>query len=436
MFYEGDFGNVDAPVGNEIKKPRSSLFLTLFAVIFFTVLVIFFISYSLNSNNVSHRDLVKGDSFDLKDNESLKVRFERERHKVNISILGANHVEITVASEPITKLIGINESVFFDLDNDSKNDLRVWLLSIENYKAEIEFKRIDGGFCSPDWECVKWGPCIDGLRKRTCEDLKRCGKPEDSPEIQKFCADVLEGDDDSQKDAVDKLEGKENVSTSNDSQDPDDPYNFNLTFDFQEKGLFIGDGELSCSENNGNNCAGGQKCDGTWINSSNSLRCCFGDCYFLDFNLTGSNSSVVCDQSLSSFRFAVSNCTPFKMDCVENVLIFELNILHGFESVLEIQGYLPGNKCSFYYGYENVFINYTAEKYLSLLSEGKSVPQINFELSTLETEHIQKYQDKNMVCEYPQNEFLDFARDWEEGKIEWNRDILGKYECTGSLSEI
>ncbi len=421
----GDFGNFGKK-NSKLGKSRRSLFLTLFAVFFFLILGIFFISYSANSNNLSQGEFIRGESFNLKDNESLKVRFEKERHDISVRFLGANAVEVTVSSEPVIKNVRLNETTFFDLNNDSKNDLRVFLVEIVNYKATLEFKRVDGGYCNPNWECNTWGNCNDGLRKRECVDVMECGKSEQSPVVKRFCASVLSGD---------TAEGDLGIGDFVEANVSDDPQETNNTYYVEKKESFVGDGGSTCLRNNASICLESQKCRGNWINSSDSLRCCFGGCYSPQFNLTGLNSSIFCDRSITSFRTAVSNCTFFKMNCVEHVLLFGLGIVQGFESVFEIQGYSNTN-CIFSYGYGDVFINYSDDKMSELIGEGKSLPQINFELETLEVEHIQKYQNKEMICYYPQSEFLSFARDWEDGKTSWSKDILGKYECSGTLAGI
>ncbi len=55
-------------------------------------------------------------------------------------------------------------------------------------------------------------------------------------------------------------------------------------------------------------------------------------------------------------------------------------------------------------------------------------------LDSLKNQHITKYKNKEIICKYPKYEFLDFARDWEDGEIDWSRDVLGKYDCQGNLS--
>ncbi len=394
------------------KHPARKLFLILFSFSLFFVLGTIFISYSFNTTHISQRDLYKGEDFNLNDNDSLTLRFEKERHKINVTIFGSNSIDITVYSEPVTKHIKINETVFFDLNNDSKNDLRVWLIEIVNYNAIVEFKRVDDFYCKPEWTCSKWGGCIDGLRKRNCEDVKRCGKPETIPDLEKFCSSVLEDSNESNQKEIDETSETESSNLSSLSDSPKE-------------------GELTCLENSGNPCSDLQECQGDWIISSDSLRCCFGDCYFPNIDLEG---SIICDRDITSFRLAVYNCTPFTMDCIENILVPELGIIQRFESVLKIHKYSPGNNCLFEYSYGDVFMNYTYEKYNELFDEGKTIVQIDFELGSLRTDFTNKFQDKTMTCEYPQNEFLSFARNWEDGKTEWSRDVLGKYECTGNLT--
>jgi hypothetical protein len=414
------------------KRNIGKLVLTLFGVFFFLILIIFFIFYSINSSKISQRDLYKGETFELKDNESLKVRFQKEKHEVDIRILGSKSVEVSVYSEPVKKRVGINESVFFDLNNDSKNDFRAWLLGIEDYKAIIEFKRVDGIFCSPNWKCERWGDCIDGLRRRKCEDLNRCGRPDDSPDTERFCADVLERDV-SEEFELSNLTNLQDLYYFNYSQNSNQSNDSNKIYSVIKGVLFLGNGSLNCSDNYGNICTDRQKCNGNWINCSDSLRCCFGECYYPNFNLSGANSSITCNKNISSFWLAAYNCTPFRMECEENVLLFGLGIVQGFESVLEIKGPVDIDRCLVYYGYGEVYINYTSEKYFDLIEQGKSSAQINFEIETLEDNHIQKYQNKNMVCKVLQKELFMFANKWKNDEAEWSRDFLGKYECEGDL---
>jgi hypothetical protein len=415
-------------------RPGGKLFLILFTVLFFMVLGIIFLSYSFNTKTLTQRDLYKGESLALNDNDSLSFKFEKEKHKINITLFGSNSVDVTIYSEPLTKHIKINESAFFDLNNDSKNDLRVWLKEIVNYNAMIEFKRVDEGFCVPEWDCGKWGSCIDGLRKRTCEDVSRCGRPEEAPELERFCSDLVDDEEIPEEGPVEERPEVNVSNQSNESNVSQEDNNTGLVFNNPESDFFIGNGEVTCSGNGGEVCSGSEKCQGDWINSSDSLRCCFGSCYSLQYNFDESGNSVTCDKSITSFRLAVFNCTSFVMNCVEIVLIPELGIVQRFESVFNIQGYYPGDNCLFGYGYGDVFLNYTSDKYDELFSEGNTVGQINYELDILRGDFENKFQDKSMVCKYPQNEFLEFARAWEDGNLEWDRSVLGKYECTGDLA--
>lgn len=416
------------------ERPGGKLFLILFTVFIFLFLGTIFLSYTLNTETLTPRDLYKGEILSLDDNDSLSFKFQKEKHKLNVTVFGYNSIDITVYSDPVTKHIKINESAFFDLNGDGKNDLRVWLKEIVYYNAIIEFKRIDGIFCSSEWDCGKWGSCVDGLRKRTCEDINRCGKQEESPILEMFCSDVIGGEEEiienvPEEKPVVELNNQSLTNLSNETSLEDSG---GLNFYNPGSDFFIGNGDLTCLGNGGEICVDNQKCQGKWLNASDSLRCCYGECYFYESALNGLNSSISCDKSKTSFRLAVYNCTPFVMDCIENILVFELGVVHGFESKFEIKGQL-GDNCLFEYSYGDVFLNYSQEEYTSLIEEGKTVGQINYELEILETEHINKFKDKTMVCEYPQDEFLIFARAWEDGDIEWSRDLLGKYDCSGDL---
>jgi len=41
--------------------------------------------------------------------------------------------------------------------------------------------------CVPDWNCMEWNDCFDGLQTRTCTDLMGCGNENGKPEIVQQC---------------------------------------------------------------------------------------------------------------------------------------------------------------------------------------------------------------------------------------------------------
>jgi hypothetical protein len=63
-------------------------------------------------------------------------------HTITLNEVLESSVNITISSEPINFLLGVNENKEIDLDNDGVNDLNVSLVSISNNNAEIFVKEI------------------------------------------------------------------------------------------------------------------------------------------------------------------------------------------------------------------------------------------------------------------------------------------------------
>lgn len=44
--------------------------------------------------------------------------------------------------------------------------------------------------CTEQWTCSEWGPCIEGVQARTCEDVNSCGTDEDKPLFSQPCSTI------------------------------------------------------------------------------------------------------------------------------------------------------------------------------------------------------------------------------------------------------
>jgi hypothetical protein len=372
--------------------PKKGLWIALFISLFILIfLILFVVSIQHDATTISKNEIIQGDTAKAGENKSIKLKFGEEEHNIILNVLGINSVDLTIKSEPINAHILINETQFFDINGDGEKDLRIKLEEIKGGKAKLFIKRVDGNFCIPNWQCGAWGECLDRIQNRQCLDLNECGKNISIPKNQIFC-----------------LESSVNLSE------------------------FNGNGLLSCLENNATSCNSSAKCVGNLINSSDSLRCCVGDC--ISFQLSDSIYSISCDKEISAFKEASDNCTSFTMNCEEKTIFPALGLIREVNSIFELQGYLNGS-CIFYYKYNNFSINYSNEKFQELLESGRSSEQINFEVNSLAEGFGSLYINKNITCYYPVNDLKSFLYKWEIGRATWNLDVLGKYECAGSLKE-
>lgn len=379
------------------EGPKKSLWIALFISVFILLFLILFVaSMQHDSKNISEKEIIEGEEVKTTENNSIKLRFGEEEHHIKLDFLGINSADLTIESNPIKIHITINETQFVDLNGDGENDLRIKLENIKAGKAILSVKRIDREFCIENWECTDWGKCLNRVKERKCTDLNECGRELPLSKEKSFCVE--------------------------------DSFN---------SSEFIGSGLLNCSQNNATICNSSQKCNGHLINSSDSIKCCFGGC--VSFGLNDSIYSIVCDKEISSFKEASDFCRFFNMSCEEQTIFPALGLIRNFNTTFELQGYTNGSQgyvdgnCLFYYRYENVSINFSNEKFQELTDEGKSYEQINFELQSLNEGFYSLYTGKEIICHYPKNDLSAFLSKWESGKEVWSLDVLGKYNCTENI---
>ncbi len=358
----------------------------------FLICILFFALFSFyNSKNISKSFLETGKKAEISENKTIKFKFGEEKHLIKVESIGLNSVDILFHSEPIKVKLFINNSNFLDLNGDGEKDIRIKLEEIKVRKAVISIKRVDGNFCIEDWKCSDWGMCIDNVKKRKCIDLNDCGKDKNLPKTQIYCIN-------------EDLLNSSNIS--------------------------FGDGQKTCIENNAVKCNESQKCNGFFINSSDSLRCCSGKC--ISFLVNESISEMNCDKRIKNFIEAAESCSNFSFECHEKVIFPVLGLIKELDHYYEILGYSNGS-CILYYEYKNFSINYSYERYYELLEAGKSPKQIEFEVISLIDRYSSIYEGKNLTCYYPKNDLIYFLNRWEDGKEQWSLDVLGRYNCTGDL---
>ena len=47
-------------------------------------------------------------------------------------------------------------------------------------------------FCDVDWQCTSWGKCIDGYKKRICEDVHNCQYKYNEPMTKIACTEKVQ----------------------------------------------------------------------------------------------------------------------------------------------------------------------------------------------------------------------------------------------------
>lgn len=90
-------------------------------------------SSSGNSYSVAEENLKQGYSAKLYKGNKVTFSFGSQNHSVSVNSIGTNSANISVASNPQTKVLSFGESWEVDLDEDSSKDIKVTLNNITSY---------------------------------------------------------------------------------------------------------------------------------------------------------------------------------------------------------------------------------------------------------------------------------------------------------------
>lgn len=92
---------------------------------------------------------------------------------------GISQEEVNVSVSPLQD---VEMDDFIELGRSlSRPDSDVLSLSL------VDKERIWKSKCESSWSCTPFEECIDGIQKRTCDDLKNCFIPTDAPITQRYC---------------------------------------------------------------------------------------------------------------------------------------------------------------------------------------------------------------------------------------------------------
>lgn len=101
-------------------------------------------------------------------NQRLKFDIKGE-HYAEIREIGVDYVLISIRSNEKNVKIFLNETAFFDLDNDGKDDIAITLEGIEDEAVKLFIAHCE---CK---ECQEWSECKNGTRVRDCYKCTRNG---------------------------------------------------------------------------------------------------------------------------------------------------------------------------------------------------------------------------------------------------------------------
>ncbi|HPD81549.1 MAG TPA: hypothetical protein PK357_00425 [Candidatus Pacearchaeota archaeon] len=172
-------------------KTHKKFWFIFFGLIFIGIVILLFILFNpKGEEKISEKELIKGASLELGDNDSKSFKFGNEEHGIKIDFVGFDSAGITIFSEPVTFILELNEAKYIDLDNDALYDIKVKLIKIENSTAVISIKKLYLTICEENWNCSKWSDCNEKNQTRVCEDLNSCGTMDDIPYEKRECSEI------------------------------------------------------------------------------------------------------------------------------------------------------------------------------------------------------------------------------------------------------
>lgn len=164
--------------GGNVKKPKQNI-------------------YSINQTDLSY-----GFHQVYSIDDSLKINFNGEIHKVSMNKISPSFVIINVSSELQQALFFVGDTKFFSftpgwynlsitlnkiLESGTKVNLTIRDINqIITLPEENNFST-NTFICTEAWSCNKWSECQENKQSRECVDLNNCSKEENRPLIEQDC---------------------------------------------------------------------------------------------------------------------------------------------------------------------------------------------------------------------------------------------------------
>jgi len=302
-------------------------------IVIFIIIALIVISYYFvfgnDSKTLTDEDFSNENIINLEQNEEIKFTIGEEEHKIIISSVSSDSVDIIIQSEPINANIKIGETKKFDVNGDGTYDISVKLDSIVDGKANLILNTINEIICLEDWDCTDWSQCLDN-QTRTCSDLNNCTTQTNKPKEFKIC----------------------NTSATCASGD------------FCKTDCSTGDLDCSCSAQNGTICDPREDCKGTYLSSFSSIYCCRGECVDEIYSCEDWNCFITSSENCNLATFTNTHS------------IDKSGVVTTSKNFMEIKG-LNSSKCVYYQKIENNTIKYSNSYVQQLLASNMTQQEID-----------------------------------------------------------
>ncbi len=178
--------------GNSGERSVSKIVFSILGFLMFIGVIagLLFVFGGLFSQAISEKELIKGETLNVQENNSVKMQVGDEEHNIEIKYVGKDSVDIIIRSNPINLSLRINEIKEVDIDGDGVTDVMVKLIQIVDGKARIAIRKIETLRCIENWKCTEWSSCEKGRHERECFDLNECSGNFGKPPENKGCLEM------------------------------------------------------------------------------------------------------------------------------------------------------------------------------------------------------------------------------------------------------
>jgi len=452
------------------NKTNSTLLYIIIPVLAIAVIVLIFL---LLPNKISQEDLEQGTYEKIKKGKSKKFSIDEKEHKITVTSIEENKVEVEIRSNPVKVELEIGEARKIDIDNDDYYELELKAQSAEDDEAEIYIRKIDEKICTPEWECSDWSSCDEGIKTRNCTDQNECGTEEGKPETEQECEETCEQNW-TCTDWSKCVNGTQTRNCTDENNCEDDSNKPETEQECEVQVL------KNCSELNGTLCNSTAICNGTTLNSSDDSVCCNVGCVFNNTENLCSEGYDYCDESeycnasleegpgepvccskecinltsyleekptnitysknLTYFQNNISN------DCtggynIINTIEMDPGMLFGMptghrtksKSYYELQGLNQQGNCTVFSNYTYYYMNYTQKLRDYMIQRGNTTEEIENNLEK-ENEKYQQMVGANAICHYPQDYMIEKIEGWKNWSFSSSSGDFEKYNCSGNTS--
>lgn len=181
--------DIEMPVKSKQTFPiGAKIFIgVIFVLIIVGLLIFYLINYSrppISYITISEFNILEGVNVNAAAQSQINFTYESQDYFLKIEDVAESSASF---SGDVEGKLNLGDEIYFDLDEDFSDDIKIRLDLISNGIANLYLKSISEIICPENWNCTGWGPCLSGSQKRVCVDLNSCGTELNKPDLEINC---------------------------------------------------------------------------------------------------------------------------------------------------------------------------------------------------------------------------------------------------------